>query len=40
MAKNHIRILNVAGPKAGKDPEIYKATLNLLEKTFAGETTA
>ncbi|HNZ10413.1 MAG TPA: putative molybdenum carrier protein [Smithellaceae bacterium] len=38
--KNHgIRVLNVAGPRARKDPAIYKATLRLLKETFKGETT-
>lgn len=39
VTQNNVRVLNVAGPKAGKDPKIYKAALNLLEKAFAGETT-
>ena len=39
LAENEIKVLNVAGPKAGKDPKIYEATLRLLEETFAkGET--
>jgi hypothetical protein len=29
-----IRILNVAGPRASKDPRIYQATLALLESVF------
>ena len=31
---NRIRVLNVAGPRAGKDPMIYQATLELLEAVF------
>ncbi len=31
-----IEILNVAGARAGKDPEIYEATLNLLRTVFTG----
>ena len=32
---NHkIKTLNVAGPRAGKDPKIYEATLELLEAIF------
>jgi hypothetical protein len=34
IERNHIRILNVAGPRADKDPTIYQATLDLLEATF------
>ena len=30
----HIRVLNIAGPRASKDPEIYQAAMALLEKTF------
>jgi hypothetical protein len=35
LIENEIRVLNVAGPKAGKDPLIYEATLNLLQETFS-----
>ena len=39
IERNNIRILNVAGARAGKDPKIYEVTINLLEKAFAiGET--
>ncbi|GAB6267685.1 MAG: putative molybdenum carrier protein [Smithella sp.] len=34
LKENEIKVLNVAGPKAGKDPKIYEATLRLLEKTL------
>lgn len=37
LKENGIRVLNVAGPKAGKDPEIYDAVLGLLEETRSGE---
>lgn len=37
LKENEIRVLNVAGPKAGKDPLIYEATLNLLKKTLCGK---
>ena len=29
-----IRVLNVAGPRASKDPKIYQATADLLESTY------
>lgn len=31
LQTNKIEVLNVAGPRAGKDPKIYQATLELLE---------
>jgi hypothetical protein len=34
LAENSIRILNVAGPRASKDPGIYRDTLRLLESVF------
>ncbi|OPY06436.1 MAG: putative molybdenum carrier [Syntrophus sp. PtaB.Bin001] len=34
IEENNIEVLNVAGPRAGKDPEIYRATLTLLETLF------
>lgn len=34
LTENKIRILNIAGPKAGKDPKIYDATLQLLNETM------
>jgi len=37
LKDNAIRVLNVAGPKAGKDPRIYEATLSLLKKVFPKE---
>lgn len=35
VQRNQIRVLNVAGPRARKDPEIYQATIDLLEVVFA-----
>jgi len=35
IKRNNIKVLNVAGARAGKDPKIYEATMNLLEKAFA-----
>ncbi|OPY10410.1 MAG: putative molybdenum carrier [Syntrophus sp. PtaU1.Bin005] len=32
--EHSIGVLNVAGPRAGKDPEIYSATFKLLEALF------
>lgn len=29
-----IKVLNVAGPRASEDPDIYEGTVELLEKTF------
>jgi hypothetical protein len=37
LTENEINVLNVAGPKAGKDPKIYEATLRLLEETLTME---
>ena len=34
MKTNKIEVLNVAGPRASKDPKIYQATLELLEAVF------
>ncbi|MFH7321583.1 putative molybdenum carrier protein [Desulfurivibrio sp. D14AmB] len=34
LADNGIRVLNVAGPRASKDPEIYGATVKLLESVL------
>jgi len=31
---NHIRTLNVAGPRASNDPEIYRKTRDILESAF------
>lgn len=31
ILNNYIKILNVAGPRASKDPEIYKAASDILE---------
>jgi hypothetical protein len=33
-----IKVLNVAGPRASKDPKIYQATFGLLEVLFMKET--
>jgi hypothetical protein len=37
LTENEIKILNVAGPKAGKDQMIYEATLRLLQETLSKE---
>ena len=34
LTSHGIKVLNVAGPRARKDPAIYEATLHLLEATF------
>ena len=34
ILKNNIEILNVAGPRASKDPRIYKAAKNVIESAF------
>jgi len=34
ISKKGIAILNVAGPRASKDPKIYKDTLNIIESTY------
>lgn len=34
LGENRIRILNVAGPRAGRDPAIYSAVMNLLERSI------
>lgn len=34
LAENGVRILNVAGSRASKDPEIYDATVSLLTKAL------
>jgi len=34
ISKKGIAILNVAGPRASKDPKIYKDTLNILESCY------
>ncbi len=34
IAENEIKVLNVAGSRASKDPDIYKATADILETTF------
>jgi hypothetical protein len=34
IQSNKLKVLNVAGPRASKDPKIYQATMNLLEKAF------
>lgn len=35
LRTHRIKVLNVAGPRAGKDPKIYQATLVLLEAVFS-----
>lgn len=37
LEENRIRVLNVAGPRAGRDPAIYKAVMNLLQQSIAGK---
>lgn len=39
IERNNINILNVAGARARKDPKIYDATMELLERTFSIRTT-
>jgi hypothetical protein len=34
ILKKGIEILNVAGPRASKDPKIYKDALNIIESTY------
>jgi len=34
LNKNEIEVLNVAGPRASKDPMIYQATADILETAF------
>lgn len=34
IAENEIKVLNVAGSRASKDPDIYKATTDILETAF------
>jgi hypothetical protein len=34
IGRNEIKVLNIAGPRASKDPMIYQATMDLLEKVF------
>ena len=34
ISKKGIATLNVAGPRASKDPKIYKDTLNILESSY------
>jgi hypothetical protein len=34
ISENGIRILNVAGPRASKDPEIYLNALNIIESAY------
>ena len=35
--RNNIKILNVAGARARKDPKIYQATIELLARAFSIE---
>ena len=37
LEENRIRVLNVAGPRAGRDPAIYPAVMNLLRQSIAVE---
>ncbi len=34
ISKNNVEILNVAGPRASKDPKIYKDSLKILESVY------
>jgi hypothetical protein len=34
IQRHKLKVLNIAGPMAGKDSKIYEATMNLLENTF------
>ena len=34
IVQNRVRILNVAGPRASKDPEIYLDALNVIESAY------
>lgn len=34
ISKNKIEVLNVAGPRASKDPKIYKDSLKILESVY------
>lgn len=34
ITENRIRVLNVAGPRASKDPEIYLDALNIIESAY------
>jgi len=34
VVENNIEILNVAGPKTSEDPNIYKATMDILESAY------
>jgi len=34
LVETRIRVLNVAGPRAGRDPAIYAAVMDLLERSI------
>ena len=34
IKNNRIQVLNVAGPRASKDPDIYNVTVKVLETLF------
>lgn len=34
VVKNNIEILNVAGPRASKDPQIYRAVMNIIGSAY------
>ena len=36
LQRHRVRILNVAGPRASKEPEVYAYTLALLDAVFTG----
>ena len=37
IERKYIRVLNVAGPRASKDPKIYDATMALLESVWSAQ---
>ncbi len=37
IERKHIQVLNVAGPRVSEDPEIYDATMSLLESVLFSE---
>jgi hypothetical protein len=38
MQQNNIRVMNVAGPRASKEPEVGKFVEQVLTATFSGST--
>jgi len=39
VGRNGIKIMNVAGPRASKDPMIYQATVDVLDAVFTRQNT-